>query len=318
MNEELRTRIRLPFLLAFLTMALLVLVSFAPPPSVGSPGRTDDVKVFAEEPAVSGHAYLVRIAGSRTPILKRREWKRMSPASLTKLMTAVVAEEQIARSGRVRFSRDAKKVEEKTSSARPGDAFLRDDAVRMALVASYNDAALALAETAGKSKMGGGFAERISRFTGLMNEKAAALGLADTHFENPTGLDQDGHHASAEDLAEIGEYVLAAHPDLWEISRTIEAVVYSDKDAPHTIRTTNELLHEFPGLLGGKTGFTDRAQGALLLLYPVRSTLREAAAGALRTPYPARERGTAIIVILGSPDRFGDARKIIHWLDEDF
>lgn len=320
-NEEIRTHIRLPFLCAFLILAVLAFFAFLPHPSPVRRGTDGAGAPRPADPAVAARAYVVRFAGNPAPILKRREGKRMAPASLTKLMTAVIAREELGAGDRVTFSRDAKNAEQKISSARPGEAFLRDDAIRMALIASANDAALALAEAAGKKKQGGGFTENINRFTRLMNEKAKWLGMRDTHFENPTGLDADGHYTSAQDLARISEYVFGAHPGLWEISRTAEMVVYSDRGAPHAIQTTNELLYEFPALQGGKTGFTDRAQGALILLYPVRSKSPQATAvppTVERTShgaYPVRPRATAIIVILGSPDRFGDGRKIIHWLE---
>ena len=133
-----------------------------------------------------------------------------------------------------------------------------------------------------------------------MNEKVRSLALANTHIENPTGLDAEGHYASAEDLARIAAYAREKYPRLWEISRTTDTVVYSGSGAPHRIKTTDELLYEFPGILGSKTGFTDNAQGALMLLYPVR------------------RYGTAIIVILRSDDRFGDGRRIIQWLDQQY
>ena len=195
---------------------------------------------------------------------------------------------------------ETKKVEEKTSDAAAGEAFFRNDMMRFLLMASDNDAALALAAAAGRKMGGDSFDDSVAKFVALMNEKIRALGLDDMHVRNPTGLDADGHFASAENLAAMAEYALAHHPDLWEISRTTDAVVYSLSKAPHAIKTTDDLLYEFPGISGSKTGFTDRAQGALLLLYPVRS------------------RGDAIIVILGSDDRFGDGRKIINWLGQNF
>lgn len=300
-REEFFAHIRLPFLLSFLLLSVLALLSLIPHSPAVRTAASAALRRSAE-PAIVAHAYLVRLVGDPSPIVKRREWKRMAPASLTKLMTAVIAKENLGAEEMVPFSRDAKAVEQKISSARTGEAFLRDDAIRMALIASYNDAALALADAAGrKSGTGnGGFVEDTSRFIGLMNDKASAIGMRDTHFENPTGLDEDGQYASAEDLARISEYVFAAHPDLWEISRTTETVVYSDGGDPHALLTTDKLLHEFPALRGGKTGFTDRAQGALILLYPIHP------------------RSTAIIVILGSPDRFGDGRKIIRFLEENF
>ena len=102
---------------------------------------------------------------------------------------------------------------------------------------------------------------------------------------------------SAEDLAILAEYILKKHTKILEISRTVETVVYSDKLTEYRVANTNDLLREFPAILGGKTGFTDNAKGALLFLYPVRPGL------------------TAIAVLLGSEDRFEDGRWIIQWLE---
>ena len=123
--------------------------------------------------------------------------------------------------------------------------------------------------------------------------------MTHSHFENPTGLDAESHAASAEDLARLAEYIARRHPELLEIARTREVTVRSRSGGEYAITNTNELLSEFPALLGGKTGLTDKAKGTLLLWYP------------------AGEK-TALIVILGSDDRFGDGRKLIRWIEDNF
>jgi D-alanyl-D-alanine carboxypeptidase len=80
----------------------------------------------------------------------------------------------------------------------------------------------------------------------------------------------------------------------------MDADITSMGDRAYHIEATNQLLSEFPALRGGKTGLTDFAKGALILLYPVR---------------PDR---TAVIIILGSDDRFADGRNLIHWLESAF
>lgn len=250
------------------------------------------------EPALSAEAYLVRLAGDTAPLLARRAAKRVAPASLTKLMTAAVAAEKLAPGAAVVFSENAKTVGERRSAVKAGDALIRDDAIQMALGGSANDAALALAEAVGAKTGALGYQNQMQTFVRLMNGKARILGLDDTHFENPTGLDAPGHYASAADLARLAEYVLGRHPAFWAMTREPEVRAVSVGGAAYALANTNELLQEFPALRGGKTGFTDHAKGALLLLYPV---------------LPDK---TAIIVLLKSEDRFGDGRKIIKWLEE--
>ena len=221
----------------------------------------------------------------------------MAPASLTKLMTAYEARRILQFRADVVFSKEAEAVEEKRSGVATGEVFSRDAAVELALVPSANDAALALAEAAGAKMGGGSFDEKIALFVERMNAQAKEMGLANTHFENPAGLDSQTHKSTAQDLARIAEEIIRKDPAMLEITREPEVHVTSRAGKIYTQETTDELLKEFPALLGGKTGMTDAAGGALLLLYPTRPN------------------HTAIIIILKSDDRFGDGRKIIRWLE---
>ena len=254
----------------------------------------------APEPILNAEAYFVRFADNPAPLLMRRADKPLPPASLTKIMTAFAARQILAPNDAVSFSEDAKAVDETKSDAAAGEIFARDDAVRLAMISSANDAAMALAEAAGKKAGEGDFTSRIAFFLRFMNEQARVMRLHATHFENPTGLDAPSHTAIARDLAELAASVLAHDPELFSMTRDRTVDVFSGGGKRHTIENTNDLLKEFPALAGGKTGMTDNAKGALVLLYPVP---------------PQR---TAIIVLMKSDDRFGDGRKIIQWLEESF
>ncbi len=256
------------------------------------------VQASLSEPQLSAEAYVVRIIGEQTPLAERRAGKRLAPASLTKLMTAAIAAEKLDTGDKVIVSAGAKAVGERRSMVETGETLSRDDLLRLALVASANDAALALAEAVGAGAGSSSFPERIQTFVRLMNGKARILGLDNTRFENPTGLDAAGHYASASDLARLAEYLLYRHPDLWRMTRSSETTAVGASGTRYRMAATNELLGEFPAIRGGKTGFTGNAKEALLLLYPVK---------------PGR---TAIVVILKSEDRFGDGRKVIRWLEE--
>lgn len=262
------------------------------------------------EPALSAEAYIVRMTGEERPLIARRKDKALPPASLTKVMTAVVATERLGADDTAVLSPYAKAVEERKSPAKTGEIFSRDDFLRMTLAVSANDAALALAERSAAeiaaialrdtSTRSTASRDSVAAFVRLMNVKARILGMENTHFENPTGLDMPRHLASAADLSRLAEYVLLRHPQLWAMTRETESVTVSSAGAKYALLNSNELLKEFPALLGGKTGLTDNAKEALLLLYPVA---------------PNR---IAIAVILRSDDRFGDGRKIIRWLEENF
>lgn len=280
MNHELS---KVVTLLAALLLAAIV---FTPITARKTPAENELASILPQEPVLNAHAYLIKIMGGEKPLAKRREWKRLAPASLTKLLTAVVATELIPAANSIYFSEEAKKAEQKSSTASVGERFLRDDIIRFALIESANDAALALAETVGRDS-----------FVAALNEEAKAIGLLNSSFQNPAGLDQENHLSTAEDLSLLAEYIWQSNPELWEMTRTMEETIYSIDGKEHKIINTNELLKEFPAILGGKTGFTDNAKGALLFLYP------------------ARPDKTAIVVLLGSENRFGDGRKIIKWLE---
>lgn len=256
--------------------------------------------IFGPAPKINAQAYMVKIVGMSRPLLSQREWKRLAPASLTKILTAVLAKETLPPDEKITFSKETKQTEEKLSPLKTNEEITRDKAIELALVGSLNDAALALAESIGKSRRGTNFTERLAIFKTLANEKASLLGLQNSEFQNPIGLDEDRHYSTTEDLARLTEYIWLEHQDLWRASRQVEIMVKTKNGIEYKINNTNELLKEFPAILGSKTGFTDKARGALLFLYPVRPNK------------------TAVVVILGSEDRFGDGIKIIQWLEENF
>ncbi len=249
-------------------------------------------------PLINAHAYLIKVLGSDVVLAKQREWKKMPPASLTKLLTAAIAKDNLAPDEKIILSEGSKKTEEKTSGIPAGEMFWRDDMLTLIIMASANDAALALAERVGERGGRLNFQERINYFAEFMQKKAHEIGLENSSFKNPSGLDAKNHYANAEDLAQLAEYIWYNHQQIWAISRTLEKSIVSNSGREYKIVNTNELLKEFPAILGGKTGLTDNAKGTLILLYPLKTG------------------DIAVIVILGSEERFEDGRKIIQWLGD--
>lgn len=292
-----RPQNNLPFLLSLLFLGILTRASIIEnkPAAIGMEGNS----IYASAPAVTARAYGVKILGQDFLILKQRELKRLAPASLTKLLTAALALDYIPSETYIEFSPEAKTTGEKTSSVAAGEKLLRDDTLLLAVASSANDAASALAETVGRAAGGKTYTERLTIFRHMMNERAHAIGMLDSSFQNPTGLDEKDHFSSAEDLARLAEYVWKRYPQIFALSRMKEGKVSSADGGEHLVINTNELLRELPTLLGGKTGFTDNAGGALIFLYPLKN------------------EEVAIIVILKSEDRFGDGRKIIQWLEKN-
>lgn len=273
-------------------------------------------------PNLSAHAYLVKLIGIETPLAAKREWKLMPPASLTKILTVLITLEELKQAEKVVFSADAKNIEDKRSLIRAGETLWRDDVVRLALISSSNDATMALAEKIGEKYGGETFEERIKIFIDIMNRRALLLGLKNSQFKNPSGLDMPGHEMSASDIARLAEYIWQNQRALLDITRIFESVIRPLGGQSIIIKNTNELLQEFPALRGGKTGLTDNAKGTLLLLYPVspirnnqpQKPFGRVSAGEVSNG--VKSGNIAIIVILGSDDRFGDGRKVIQWLEK--
>ena len=211
---------------------------------LATPVQASSADAPAAPPIAAASWYLV---GEDGDVLARRDAARAHAiASITKLMTAVVVLEHARLDDVVRVSPLAADVGESTVYLRAGEELTVADLLRATLVPSANDAAEALA-----LHVGGGSADR---FVDLMNAKAAQLGLRDTHFENPHGLDQRGHVSSARDVTTLLRYALG-------VSFIRDAIQRSSVVLPggRAFPTTDDLLQSWAPLVGGKTGHTQDA-----------------------------------------------------------
>lgn len=181
--------------------------------------------------------------------------RRLSPASLTKIMSALVILESGRLQDLVTVSRTAAAAPRTHLKLRPGHIYKLEDLLKAMLITSANDACLAAAEHVGGSE---------DRFVDLMNAKAAHLGLLDTHFSNACGFDAPDHYATAVDLAKLSE--IALKDPLFRVLVREEIQLISPVNANRTylLRNTNRLLGKFPGVEGVKTGFTSRAGRCLV------------------------------------------------------
>lgn len=198
----------------------------------------------AAPPAVQAQAYFVRGSDGAT-LAARAPDARRPLASITKLMTVLVALERVRLDDVVTVSPRAARIGESTISLRPGERISVRDLAIAALVPSANDAATALAAYAG----GGS----ISRFVMLMNRKARQLGLRNTHFANPHGLDQKGHYSSARDTVALLDAALR-NPFIRTWSTRTRATIAGGR----TVESTDGLLGRLP-LVAAKTGHTSGA-----------------------------------------------------------
>jgi D-alanyl-D-alanine carboxypeptidase (penicillin-binding protein 5/6) len=208
------------------TLALAVVAAAAPPP-------------------VDADAYFVQNAGTGEVLAAADEREHLPMASITKLMTAVVALEHASLDDVATVSQRTASVGESTINLRPGERVTLRDLIRAALIQSANDAANAIAAFVGKGSVG--------RFVELMNARARQLGLTDTHFANPDGLDAPGHYSSAGDVTKLAR-VAMNKPFIRETVRLVSATA-----AGRQLHTWNDLLSSFPRTIGVKTGHTDGA-----------------------------------------------------------
>jgi serine-type D-Ala-D-Ala carboxypeptidase (penicillin-binding protein 5/6) len=225
-------------LLAALLPALLVV---AAAPGAAAKGPPVEARAWALIDARTGEA-LVSHAGTR----------HLSIASTTKLMTAYVALRELPLDRLVRAAPYEAEYGESLLGLRPGQRISVRDLLYGLILRSGNDAAYDLARAAAGSQ---------SRFVAQMNRYAAALGLADTHYANPIGLDQRGNYSSARDLATLTQRLLRI-PAFARIAAARSAVLRSVRPQ-RRITTINELLRMAPWVTGVKTGHTF---GALYVL----------------------------------------------------
>lgn len=212
--------------------------------------------------------------------------EELPTASTTKIMTALVVLEEADLDEEVTVSAEAAEFARPPYSnvgLREGDTLTVRELLTAAMLASGNDAAYALAE-----HVGGG----TGRFVEMMNRNAGELGLDDTSFENPVGLDDPDNHSSARDLARMARVALS-HPELREILGTASATIDTagtegaeGREIP--LQSTNALLASYPAATGVKTGTTP-------------------AAGASLVASATRGDESYITVLLDAADRFGSA-----------
>lgn len=197
-------------------------------------------------------------------------------ASLTKLMTAIVAIESASPDKVVTVS-PAAIQREGDSGLRVGEKWNLKDLIDYMMVVSSNDGAAALAFSIGAERVPGQgdglpmpYPDPEARFVARMNATASRLGLRNTHFNNESGLDtakeQGGSYGSARDVAKLMSYALSNHPEVLEDTTKTHTAI-SSLDTNREAVNTNPYVETIPGIMGSKTGFTDVAGGNLVVAF---------------------------------------------------
>ena len=280
---------------ALTTLVLVVSVSVSAVQVADAAGRSSDI-VDGRAPASRGIplAALPSVTmkagvlsdGDGHVLWARNPDARRSMASITKIMTAVVALENSSLTETVTIPQAAAAVGESSAFLVPGETFSMSDVLTAMLVKSGNDAAVSVALHVGGTE---------AHFVEMMNRKAVELGLSNTHFANPHGLDQPGHYSSADDLAVLARY--AMNKDAFRSIVGVKKTTIGLNRHKHVLESTDLLLGSYAGAVGVKTGNTDQAG------YSVVSA--------------AQRNGVMLYaVVLGTASdmqRFRDAQALLDW-----
>ncbi len=229
-----------------------------------------------------------------TPIYEKSAQRLRPLASLTKMMTAIIALDELGSNAVITISEDAV-ADVGDNGLLAGEEWRLEDLLKLTLVSSSNDAIHAIAETLAEKE--GETNPRLALVKKL-NAKAEELGMNSTRFFDPAGLDftsDASAFGSAEDVYTLMRYGLRRYPELFQTTALAELTIRSLDGVPHTVENTNEVADVIPELVTSKTGFTDIAQGNLAFIFE---------AG------PAQP---VAVIILGSTfeERFSDAQQII-------
>ena len=235
-------------------------------------------------PPVQARAVLVADGRTGDVLYARNADRQMAMASITKLMTVLMTLENARPRDVVTVAPRAVGQGGSSIFLSPGEQLSVRDLLAASLIQSANDAAFALAAHVGDGS--------VRRFVGLMNEEAAELGLEDTHFVRPDGLDVPGHYSTAEDVLALARLAMR-RPLVRRLVRTKTMQIAGNR----SLKNWNDLLWTFPEVIGVKTGHTDNAGWAEV-------------AAARRGPT------TVYAVIIGSPSREKrnvDLAELVEW-----
>ncbi len=248
--------------------------------------------------AVAAISVFTGVDGEEHLLIKKNRDKELPIASITKLMTALVASDIYKADDTVKMTKSSLRGKGISGYYDPGDTFFFKDALYALLLASHNEIAKAMSERTG-----------TDNFVKFMNEKAALLGMKNTHFFNPTGLDpkagsEEINKSTVFDIYKLLKYISENRDDIFSI---LEQKEYLLKDMNGNLKvdlhSTDKLLSDKNAplhVLGGKTGETPRAKKNLAVVSGAPST------------------GRIVSVILGSSDNFNDMRKLLKYIKDSF
>ena len=190
-------------------------------------------------------------------------------ASITKLMTALLAHELLADETNIKLPATAIK-QEGNSGLREGEVLTAGDLIEFALLSSSNDAAYTLSDSVGELL---GVQDANAQFVASMNIRADDLGLSSLEFFNMTGLDisetRPGAVGSARDVSFLLQYIVENYPDILQVTKSDKTRIYNASGVRHDVHNTNPVIDHIPSLLASKTGYTNLAGGNLTVAFDI-------------------------------------------------
>lgn len=227
------------------------------------------IGVYAEELIPNSVSGILIEAGSGKIIYEKEKDKKVSIASMTKMVAQIIILEEVE-AGNIKWddvvtvSKNASGMGGSQIYVEEGEKITVEDLMKGISVASGNDATVAMAEYISGSE---------DKFVKRMNKKVKELGLKNTHFVNSTGLDENDHYSSSYDMAMIARDLVINHPEIIRFSSIYEDYLREDTDNKFWLVNTNKLISQYDGADGLKTGHTDNA-GYCLAATAKRDDLR--------------------------------------------
>ena len=209
----------------------------------------------AEEPKILADSAILVEASTGRIIWEKNSDALREPASMTKMLTCVLALEELDPNKEITMSQEAIFAEDNTLSWSSCDSVSAQEMITAVMLVSENGGAIALAQAVSGN---------TSRFADLMNDKAKSIGCKNSNFANPNGLPDSNHYSTAADMARIAVYCMK-NPAFREIVGTRRTSIHwlYPKDKWSELNNTNELLGKYKGANGIKTGWTKAAGGCL-------------------------------------------------------
>ncbi len=273
--RKLSTRQRLVHFMLFIMISYAITVFIH---SSTANAETNEVKTSAKASA------LIDVTSGRLLHSENGD-KRMRIASLTKIMTAIVAIEHGKLDDLVTVPKAAQGKEGSSIYIRADEEMSLSNLLYGLMLRSGNDAAVAIAEHIGGSEDG---------FVYLMNEKAAILGLTNTSFKNPHGLDEDGHYSTANDLAKLTAYALQNKDFSKIVSTKLKTAPNPNESWDYRWTNKNKMLSMYEGADGVKTGYTKKALRCLV-------------------SSATRNKQQLVAVTIAAGDDWNDHRAMLDW-----